>query len=538
MKKLLCMAALALALALPAQAVRYGVKKQIYTGANMAYPTYLLYSSVSDRMYSGNAGPNNFLAMDCAGDSSLGPVAGAVSPYPPAYDSVNNRFYYKGGNETFYAVDCATNTVDTSLGGWQGGTWTACNPDNNKIYVNDDWNGQTHVYSAADYSFNGALINYNGFVHYYSPTNSVYVPNANPLGTKDSLGVFSGATNALTAEIYIPGMMSNFNKAMASNPAVSRLYLSLPNTDQMAIVNTTTNTLVTTLAVGDNPSDFALCPLNNRMFIACNGSSTNSLYYIDGSDLLDSVQVGDSVSTVVYGPKDSLIYIGCNSSGYVKLVDPRLSTPVVVDSVYVGFNPQFRDMAVDGGGDVYCAMYNWDDIYVIGQIPRRIWRSVASGMWGSYISWFFSDNGGASWDVNASMLTPDCATDSLVTIDPGHNIQISGQAEYLDQVFVSSGGTLMIQAQTSLGDTTGYDLDVNGVLMITGSDFTQNGQIRFGPGSQYVHGVDGDTVPAADWDSTSSIDILGMMFNQPAGLNQSFGTVIWDGASQELDMTL
>ncbi len=211
---------------------------------------------------------------------------------------------------------------------------------------------------------------------------------------------------------------------MASNPAVDLLYISLPNTDQVAIVNTSTNNVVKSLTVSDNPNNFALCPLNDRMFVACNGSSHYSLKYIDSCTKVDSVQVGDSVSTVVYNPLDSLIYIGCNSSGYVKLIDPRLSTPKVVDSLYLMFKPQFKDMSVDNGGDVYAAIYNSDYIYVIGQIPQRIWKTVASDNWSNYQSWKFSDDGGNTWGNAPTMYLPDFAPDSLIVIDSGHTINI------------------------------------------------------------------------------------------------------------------
>ena len=533
MKKLFCLTVLFLALAMPAAAVRYGVKEKIQTGGTSTMPSYLGYSAISDRMYSGNNGNSTVSYMTCAQDSFLGALGG-IYPAPMVYDSVNNRIYMKS-SDYFYSIDCAANAIDTSFMISNGFNGCEFNADDSKIYVYDGLMPDMYIYNPTTYSSTGTISNVQGAAHYYSPNNSVYIPGY----FLDTLNVYSGSTNARTAQVPILELSTNGGSAkMASNQALNRLYVTLPIADQVAVVNTAANTLVTTLTVGDNPNSFALCPLNDRMFVVCNGSSQNSLYFIDGSDAVDSVAVGDSVSTVVYNPADSLLYIGCWRSGYVKLVDPRLPAPVVVDSVYTVFSPHFTDMKVDLGGDVYCSMYYSDNIYVIGQIPRRMWQSVSSGMWSSYISWRFSDDGGVTWDLNAAMLTPDCATDSLITIDSTHNIQISGQAEYLDQVVIKPGGGLMIQTSTTLGDTTGYDLDVNGMLMVTAADFTQNGQIRFGPGSQYVHGVDGDTIPAADWDSTSSIDILGMMFNQPSGLNQSFGTVIWDGASQEVDMTL
>jgi len=533
MKKLSKLLLAVLLVSTPALAVRYGVKKQLYTGGTGANPSYLAYSQNSDRMYSSNYGLSNVSVMSCADDSMLGMVPGTIYSTRMVYDLGNDRLYMKD-TDFFTAIDCPTNTIDTTFMVSNGASGIEFNPDNNKIYVYEGMSPDAFIFNPTTYASTGTLTNVSGLMYYYSANNSLYTPHA----TFDSLMIYSGSTDARTGAIYLPGLVSAFNEKMASNSAINRLYLSMPNTDQVAIVNPAANTLVTTLNVGDNPNSFALCPVNDRMFIACNGTSQYSLKYIDGSDVLDSVQVGDSVSTVVYNPADSLIYVGCWYSGYVKLVDPRLPIPTVVDSVYTVFSPHFMDMKVDQGGDVYCAMYYSDNIYVIGQIPRRMWRTVSSGPWNMYIAWNYSDNGGASWDANAAMLTPDCATDSLVAIDSTHSIQISGQAEYLDQVVIKAGGSLMIQTSATLGDTTGYDLDVNGTLMITATDFTQNGQIRFGPGSQYIHGVDGDTIPAADWDSLSSIDILGMMFTQPAGLNQSFGTVIWDGASQEIDMTL
>ncbi|GEM_PF-1514807 len=538
MKKMIVLMAALAFLGSPALAVRYGIKKQIVTGYTGAAPSYLCYNKNNNKMYVGNVGANNVMAMSCAEDSMLGAVYGTWGPGPMVYDSVNNRVYYKDYGTSFYAIDCVSDTADTSFNSFQNNGWCAYNPTNDKIYIDDNFNGQTLVVNASDYSYNPIITDWTGPTHYYAPTNSVYIPFLSlGAGAMDSLGVFSGADESKITAIYVPTMMDS-RKIMSSNPNINRLYITLDASGQVAVINTATNSLVISLPVGDNPYSFALCPLNDRMFVACKGTSQYSLKYIDGSDMVDSVSVGDSVSTVVYNPVDSLIYIGCNSSGYVKLVDPRLPVPAVIDSVYFPANSNFMDLSVDDGGDVYCAIANYDNIYVIGQIPRRIWHTVNSGMWGDYSTWDYSDNGGASWEGNIMMFTPDCAADSLVTIDSTHVVTISGQAEYLDQVVVKSGAALYLQAQTTLGDTTGYDLDVNGTLMLSASDFTQSGQIRFGPYSQYIHGLDGDTIPEADWDSLSTINLLGITTTVPVGLNKAFGTVTWDGASQMSNLVL
>jgi hypothetical protein len=537
----LALITLMLVLAMPALAVRYGIKKQLpllTTGAN---PTYLTYSPASNTMYCGNTGTAaNIRYIDCALDTILGIVPpGGFMIGPMAYDAVNNRIHMKGMDQ-FTAIDCATNTTDTTFMGFQGGLNIAYNSLNNKLYLGDDFNYQMQVYSAAGYSYVTAFSGWNGFTHYYQPTNSVYVPNNNPLGSKDSLGVFNGATNAMTAMIYVPGLASSTGKKMAANAALNRLYVALDITDQVALINTSANTLAGTLAVGDNPNNFALCPVNNRMFIACNGSSQYSLKYIDGSDLLDSVQVGDSVSTVVYNPSDSLIYIGCRD-GYVKLVDPRQTPPILVDSVYTTFSPQFADMSVDNGGDVYCAITNSDNVYVIGQIPLRIWKTTFSGgQWFNYMSWQCSDDGGLTWNMG-TMLTPNCATDSLVTIVAGTTIQqtIGGPTIIADQLVVD--GTLeVLDNSLTIADGPGDDIVVNGIINYVGGSFALDpgAGMVVGPTGQYFHGVDGGTVPAAHWDSLSTLNITGTVSTMPAGMDQPFGNVTWDCQNQAADFTL
>ncbi|MDP2807543.1 MAG: hypothetical protein Q8O74_05335, partial [bacterium] len=538
MKKLFCMTALALVLALPAQAVRYGVKKMIPPIGTGQIPTYLGYSPTSDRMYSGNVGYSNVTAMSCANDSLLGIVPGTIYSAPMVYDAVNNRLYMKS-SDYFYAIDCASDILDTNLMPSNGASGVEYNPDNNKIYVYEGLLPDIFVLDPATYASTGTINNASGLMHYFSPNNSLYTPYYSAAGgPQDSLRVVSGATNSVITSIYLPGLISAINEKMASNPALNRLYLAMPNTDQVAIINTATNTLVNTVSVADNPNNFALCPVNDRMFIACNGTSQYSLKYINGSDLLDSVAVGDSVSTVVYNPADSLIYIGCRRSGYVKLVDPRLATPAVVDSVYTTVSPQFADMSVDNGGDVYCAITNSDNIFVIGQIPNRIWRTVSSGSWDFYMSWQYSDDGGTSWG-NVLTAYPDCLTDSLVTIQAGDTMSISSVV-VLDQVQVYGQLAINPAAAVTIADGPGEDVVVNGSFSQNGGalSFNIGATLRVASLGAYNHAMNGGVIPAAVWDSLSTLYISGVTSAMPTGMDQAFGNITWDCLSQAVDAIL
>ncbi len=533
MKKILFAAALVLALALPAQAVRYGLKKQVPIDSVTVIPEYLAYSPASHRMYCGGTWSSRVYWFDCSSDEPQGEVPGAMSPAPMVYDSVNDRVYYKGGNEYFYAIDCAANALDTTWGGYQGGTLAEYNAVSNKIYLWDDFNDQTLIHGAATYAYQGLLSPWKGAMHHFGPTNRLYVPHA----WLDSLGVFDGASDARVTSIYLPGLGSNFNEKMASNPGSSRLYLSLPNTDQVAVVNTAANTLENVLAVGDNPVNFALCPLNSRMFIACNGSSQHSLQFINLAGVLDSVAVGDSVSVVAYNPTDSLIYIGCQRTGQIKLVDPRLPAPLVVDSISVEPNLRYADIKVDQDGDVYCIASNYSDLFVVGKVPQRIWQCVSPGFWSEYWTWDYSDDGGFSWTGNAMMLLPNAASDSLIFIPSGYSVDVD-YAVTVDQMVINGG--LNINADVIVSDGPGTDLQVDGFLQRQGGAFTMlpGASLAFGPFSNYMHQMDGDTIPAASWDSLSTIFITGVMSNTPAGMDQAFGNIVWDCFQQAGDHVL
>ena len=532
MKKIVCALSLALAMVLPAQAVRYGIKKQIFvSGAQTAMPSYLCYSQNTNQMYSGNFGTNEVVAIDCANDALLGPVPGAGIPAKMVYDAANNRVYYMSGDMNFYAINCATNTATAPITSIQGNTSIEYNPIKDKVYFDKEFNNDVLIYNATGYSYAGMFADHYGPIHYCSANNSVYVPNY----YYDSLSAFSGDTDIKIASIFLPGLMSAFNEKMSSSPAINRLYISLPNIDQVAIINTIDNKLVNISMVGDNPNNFALCPLNNRMFIACNGTSQYSLKYIDGSDAIDSVQVGDSVSTVVYNPVDSLIYIGCNSSGYVKLIDPRLPTPKVVDSVYTSYSPQFMDMSVDKGGDVYCDLYNSDFIYVIGKVPQRMWRTLLSGSWNDTSIWTYSDDGGGTWAESGQI--PDCLTDSLLIIENSHFVNVD-MPIIVDQMVVN--GILNQNAMVTVNDGLGND------IMVYGTYNRYMGPLILNPGaavvfnqySSYNHGLDGDIIPPAVWDTLSTLEITGVMTTMPTGMNQAFGNITWNCFQQAVDATL
>ncbi len=534
MKKVFCMLILALALVLPAQAVRYGIKKQIFvSGAQTAMPSYLCYSQNTNQMYSGNFGTNEVVAIDCAGDLLMGAVP-SVYPGAMVYDQINNRVYLHDDGIDFFAINCADNKLDTTLGYGQGGGPVDYNPLNNKIYHLDQTFSQIFAFNGTDYSVNTFSGYYN--MLYYQPKNVLYTGQE----YTDTMLAIDGSTNVTIAKIGVSGLTSS-EFFMAADTIGGRVYVAMPNWDIISVIDPSANVEDVRLGLPDKPADMAFCPINRKMFVACNGKSTYSLAVIDTLNKVDSIQVGDSVSTVVYNPNDSLIYIGCNSSGYIKLIDPRLPTPMVVDSVYLMFDPQFKDMSVDKGGDVYIAIYNSDNIFVIGQIPLRMWRStMTNGYWFDYMAWQYSDDGGNSWG-NFSTIYPNNPDDSTITIQTGHTIQqtLGGPAVLVDQLIVD-GALELVENSLTIADGPGDDIIINGIYRYSGGTFTKNpgATMIFRQYSAYEHNIDGNAIPTAIWDTLSTLEITGVMNTMPGGMNQAFGNITWNCYGQTADLTL
>ncbi|MCU0606113.1 MAG: Ig-like domain-containing protein [Candidatus Edwardsbacteria bacterium] len=538
MKRLIvCLAMLCLAaVSSQSSAATYGVKKQITIGPTGPNVQNLGFSKLSNRMYCASGSYSMLVAVDCAADSSLGTIPGSFMAGPMAYDGTNNRIYMKGMDE-LSVIDCATNAEDTTVDGFQGGLAVEYNPDNGKIYSYDDFSGLTAIHSSAGYGFLASIPGFGGPMAYCQPTNSIYIAHY----SADSVGAFSGATNARVASIPLPGLSSG-NKRMGTNTAIGRLYVALSASDRVAIVNTATNGLLASPLVGDNPAGFALCPLNNKMFVACNGSSARSLYTIDQLGAVDSVAVSDSLAAVAYNPADSLVYCADYNRGSIWLVDPRGASPVLVDSVSLGGTwARPVALAVDNGGDVYVAASGLDQVPVVGRMPGRIWRSVtASGQWYSPSSWQYSDNGGLTWG-NPDSIYPSAVGDSIITIQAGHAIalDIGGPNVTVDQLVVDG---MLVQFGTAftVADGPGTDLAVNGNFQFSGGTLTLAGgaTMAVAAGGMYTHAVNGGTVPVAAWDPYSTLRLTDVQDQAPGGMEQAFGDILWNCADQTATVVL
>ncbi len=184
-------------------------------------------------------------------------------------------------------------------------------------------------------------------------------------------------------------------------------------------------------------------------------------------------------------------------------------------------------------------------------------QSFQNGNWNSTSTWSRYD--GTNW-VNPAPNTPTNA-DGVITILNGHTVTVTASVT-TDQTIIASGGTLTLNASTTLtvADGTGDDLTLNGTLTLgddgffNGSTVNVNGQFvnagtininnsvlstfNFQANSKYQHAQDGGNVPTANWNTTSTCEITGIVSNPVGQLGQSFGDLIWNSSGQTSTISL
>jgi hypothetical protein len=174
------------------------------------------------------------------------------------------------------------------------------------------------------------------------------------------------------------------------------------------------------------------------------------------------------------------------------------------------------------------------------------YRTAASGLWGSPLTWETYD--GSNWIPAVAAPT---SANGVITLQAGHTVTVAA-AYTVDQVTVNAGAVLTISTGSlTINNGTGSDLDVSGtanlnpggtltinsgaVLTIqNGGTWNTNGGTQsttgwvVSNGGTYVHNVDGVTIPTATWGPSSTLKITGVVSSNITGTYQDFGNLVYD----------
>jgi DNA-binding beta-propeller fold protein YncE len=184
------------------------------------------------------------------------------------YNSVNNNMYFAIDDECFN-IDCGGNTlIGTSilLPGGSSEPWLEFKPTTNKLY-------------------------YSNF-------------DANSIVILDPL------TSSVFGTILTPGSGPSYSKVFGN-----LLFVSAPTTNQMLVINTTTNTITNTVNV-NSPSGIVYNSQNSLIYIGGNGNDTISVITYGTFTLYGTITNANSplVLELVTNPTNRKLYFSNQTS--------------------------------------------------------------------------------------------------------------------------------------------------------------------------------------------------------------------------------
>lgn len=126
-------------------------------------------------------------------------------------------------------------------------------------------------------------------------------------------------------------------------------------------------------------------------------------------------------------------------------------------------------------------------------------------------------------NANRTITITSATTDALV-IGSGSSLYIAGRDAATDRTLtLSLSNTANLEADIS--GTLGVELDNSQAAAYGIISKGASAVIRFKSGSTYTHAVNSGTIPAAEWNASSTCSITGTTSTFPSGISQTFGNL-------------
>ncbi len=259
------------------------------------------------------------------------PVGGA--PFGVGILPNGSRAYVANSTpNTVSVINLATNTVIATIGVGSGPAGVAVNPAGSRVYVA---NLISNSVSVIDTSTNGVINTV--------PLSQAYGLAINPAGTRlfvtnpgiNQVSIIDTTTNSVTGSIGLTGGPGSFG--VAFNPSGTRAYVANEfGPAELFVIDTSTNTIITSVAVGAGTSGVAVNPAGTRVYTANGSSDTVSVVDTATNTVTNTIAVGSSPRSVTFNASGTRAYVGNVGSNTVSVIDTGTETVIATVPVTQG----------------------------------------------------------------------------------------------------------------------------------------------------------------------------------------------------------
>ncbi|WP_424359991.1 beta-propeller fold lactonase family protein [Methanocella sp. MCL-LM] len=163
---------------------------------------------------------------------------------------------------------------------------------------------------------------------------------------------------------------------VAVNPAGTTVYVTNRGGNSLSVIDAATNTVTATVTVGTGPSGVAVNPAGTTVYVTNFGDDTVSVIDAATNTVTGTISVGSKPYGVAVNPAGTRIYVTNMVAGTVSVIDA--ATNAVTDTVTVGEGPY--GVAVNSAGTtVYTANYDDNSVSVIDAATNAVTDTVTVG---------------------------------------------------------------------------------------------------------------------------------------------------------------
>ncbi|MBK8921482.1 MAG: gliding motility-associated C-terminal domain-containing protein [Saprospirales bacterium] len=246
----------------------------------------------------------------------------AVTPQAAA----GHAYITNNTSNTVSMVELGTNTIAATIPVANSPIGVSVNPDGSRVYISHESNIVSVIDAASNTVLTTVSVGGNPFGLVVSPDGSkVYVTN----GTVNNIAVIDAATNTVSATIPLGAI----TRGITCHPDGARLYAAMGN--NVHVINTITNTLITSIPHPlRNTYGLRVLPDGSRIYVACSNSNDVSVIDATTNAIIANIPVGNAPSGVAISPDGSRVYVANENGSSVSVIDPATNT--VLATVPVG----------------------------------------------------------------------------------------------------------------------------------------------------------------------------------------------------------
>ena len=180
----------------------------------------------------------------------------------------------------------------------------------------------------------------------------------------------------VTAPVNTGSFPFSIPQYIALSPQGDRAYVTNFRSEQVTIVNTSNNTAVGSIPVGQAPMGVAPNPVSSQVYVANNFENTVSIVDVINLEEVERIQVGSFPQTVVVSEDGGTLYVVNKGDGTVAFVD--LEQRQVVDEVAVGRDPMWAAL-VPGTNLLFVTNNSTNTVSVVDVESRQVIQSLFVG---------------------------------------------------------------------------------------------------------------------------------------------------------------